>query len=79
MRGAAAVVAAGTYPAEASVLAAGRALAGVVIPPGVDHERFRPLGADERAGNAGAGSASIRPNHSCSASRGSCRGRASTS
>ena len=49
MRGAAAVVAAGTYPAEASVLAAGRALAGVVIPPGVDHERFRPLDADERA------------------------------
>jgi phosphatidyl-myo-inositol dimannoside synthase len=49
MRGAAAVVAAGTYPAEAAQLAAGRALAGVVIPPGVDHVRFRPLDADARA------------------------------
>lgn len=49
MRGAAAVVAAGTYPASASELAAGRALAGVVIPPGVDHARFRPLDADARA------------------------------
>ena len=49
MRGAAGVVAAGTYPAEASVLAAGRALAGVVIPPGVDHERFRPLDEGARA------------------------------
>ena len=49
MRGAAAVVAAGTYPARASELAAGRPLAGVVIPPGVDLERFRPLDADARA------------------------------
>ena len=49
MRGAAAVVAAGTYPARASELAAGRPLAGVVIPPGVDHDRFRPIDADARA------------------------------
>lgn len=49
MRGATAVVAAGTYPAEASELAAGRSLAGVVIPPGVDHDRFRSLDADARA------------------------------
>ena len=49
MRGAAAVVAAGTYPAEAAELAAGRPLAGVVIPPGVDHDRFRPLDAGARA------------------------------
>jgi len=49
MRGAAAVVAAGTYPAEAAERAAGRPLAGVVIPPGVDHDRFRPLDAGERA------------------------------
>jgi len=45
------VVAAGEYPA-AEVAAAARAL-GVtevaVVPPGVDLERFRPLGADERA------------------------------
>ena len=49
MRGAAAVVAAGMYPAEAAELAAGRPLAGVVIPPGVDHDRFRPLDAEARA------------------------------
>jgi phosphatidyl-myo-inositol dimannoside synthase len=49
MRGAAAVVAAGTYPATASELAAGQSLAGIVIPPGVDHDRFRPLDADARA------------------------------
>ncbi|MDQ1447114.1 MAG: phosphatidyl-myo-inositol dimannoside synthase [Actinomycetota bacterium] len=49
MRGAAAVAAAGTYPAAASEVAAGRSLAGIVIPPGVDHHRFRPLGADARA------------------------------
>lgn len=49
MRGASAVVAAGTYPAEAAEYAAGRALAGVVIPPGVDHERFRPFDDDARA------------------------------
>jgi phosphatidylinositol alpha-1,6-mannosyltransferase len=49
MRGAAAVVAAGSYPAGASELAAGRSLAGAVIPPGVDHDRFHPLDADARA------------------------------
>jgi phosphatidylinositol alpha-1,6-mannosyltransferase len=48
MRGAAAVVAAGTYPAAASELAAGQRLAGIVIPPGVDHDRFRPLDAGAR-------------------------------
>ena len=51
LRGAAGVVAAGTYPAEAAELAAGRPLAGVVIPPGVDHDRFRPLDADARRGS----------------------------
>jgi phosphatidylinositol alpha-1,6-mannosyltransferase len=49
MRGAAAVVAAGSYPAEASMRAAGRALAGTLIPPGVDGDRFRPADADVRA------------------------------
>jgi phosphatidylinositol alpha-1,6-mannosyltransferase len=49
MRNAAAVVAAGTYPAAASELAAGRSLPGIVIPPGVDHDRFRPVDADARA------------------------------
>jgi len=49
MRGAGAVVAAGTYPARAAERAAGRPLAGVVIPPGVDHDRFRPIDAGARA------------------------------
>jgi phosphatidylinositol alpha-1,6-mannosyltransferase len=49
MCGASAVVAAGTYPAEASERAAGRSLTGVVIPPGVDHDRFRPFDTNEQA------------------------------
>jgi phosphatidylinositol alpha-1,6-mannosyltransferase len=49
MRGAAAVVAAGSYPAHAADDAAGRPLAGVVIPPGVDGARFRPADSDARA------------------------------
>src|SRR5439155_7318737 len=49
MRGAGAVVAAGTYPAEAAERAAGRPLSGAVIPPGVDHDRFRPLDSEARA------------------------------
>ena len=49
MRGAAAVVAAGSYPARASADAAGRAVAGVVIPPGVDGERFHPIDAQQRS------------------------------
>jgi phosphatidylinositol alpha-1,6-mannosyltransferase len=49
MRGAAAVVAAGGYPARQSTRIAGRALRGVVIPPGVDAHRFRPLDAEARA------------------------------
>ncbi len=44
------VVAAGSYPlAEASRAAGGRLPPSVVVPPGVDVERFRPLAADERA------------------------------
>jgi phosphatidylinositol alpha-1,6-mannosyltransferase len=49
MRGAAAVVAAGGYPARESNRIAGRSLQGVVIPPGVDIERFRPIDDDARA------------------------------
>jgi phosphatidylinositol alpha-1,6-mannosyltransferase len=49
MRNAAAVVAAGSYPARASTAAAGGALAGVVIPPGVDGDRFHPVDAATRA------------------------------
>lgn len=50
LRGAGAVVAAGAYPAREAVRAAGRALRGVVIPPGVDSDRFRPLDAEAQAG-----------------------------
>jgi phosphatidylinositol alpha-1,6-mannosyltransferase len=40
--GAAGVLAAGSYPADEAARAAGRPLAGLVIPPGVDVDRFRP-------------------------------------
>ena len=49
MRGAAAVVAAGSYPARAAADAAGRAVAGVVVPPGVDGDRFRVVDPATRA------------------------------
>jgi phosphatidylinositol alpha-1,6-mannosyltransferase len=50
LRGAAGVIAAGCYPAREAERAAGGALRGVVVPPGVDVERFRPLAtADKRA------------------------------
>jgi phosphatidylinositol alpha-1,6-mannosyltransferase len=48
LRDARIVVAAGGYPAAEAERAAGRALPTVVIPPGVDPDRFTPLGADER-------------------------------
>jgi phosphatidylinositol alpha-1,6-mannosyltransferase len=48
LRGAGAVVAAGTYPAREAERAAGRPLAGVVVLPGVDPARFRPA-PDEQA------------------------------
>jgi len=49
LRGAAGVVAAGTYPARECVRAARRPLPALVVPPGVDTDRFRPLPASERA------------------------------
>jgi phosphatidylinositol alpha-1,6-mannosyltransferase len=49
LRGAAAVVAAGTYPADAARAAAGKPLVGVLIPPGVDGERFVPVDDATRA------------------------------
>jgi phosphatidylinositol alpha-1,6-mannosyltransferase len=48
LRGAAGIVAAGTYPAREAERAAGRELRGIIVPPGVDTDRFRPLGADAR-------------------------------
>src|SRR5262249_25027553 len=49
IRAAAGVVAAGGYPARQATRIAGRALKGVIIPPGVDAQRFRPLGQEARA------------------------------
>jgi phosphatidylinositol alpha-1,6-mannosyltransferase len=49
MQGAAAVVAAGGYPARQATRVAGRELRGVIIPPGVDGQRFRPLDDEQRA------------------------------
>lgn len=50
LAGAAGIVAAGWYPAREANMAAGRTLQGVVMPPGVDVDRFKPLGgAGERA------------------------------
>jgi phosphatidylinositol alpha-1,6-mannosyltransferase len=49
LRGAAAVIAAGGYPAAEAEHAAGRALPVTVVPPGVDNERFRPVDAEQRA------------------------------
>jgi phosphatidylinositol alpha-1,6-mannosyltransferase len=48
LRGAQLVVAAGPYPAAEGERSAGQALPTVVVPPGVDTERFRPLADDER-------------------------------
>lgn len=48
LRGASLVVAAGSYPAAAAERAAGRRLPTVVIPPGIDAQRFVPLSPDER-------------------------------
>ena len=42
------IVAAGGYPAAEAERAAGRSLPVTVVPPGVDTQRFRPLGPDER-------------------------------
>ena len=49
LRGAGLVVAAGGYPAAEAVRAAGVDLPTVIVPPGVDVERFRPLDEQERA------------------------------
>ncbi|MEW6154750.1 MAG: glycosyltransferase family 4 protein [Actinomycetota bacterium] len=49
LRGASLVIAAGEFVLAEAVRAAGRDLPAVVVPPGVDVERFRPLGTAERA------------------------------
>ena len=48
LREARVVVAAGPYPAHAARAAAGRPVPTVVVPPGVDARRFRPLAEGER-------------------------------
>ena len=49
LRGAEVIIAAGGYPAFEARRAARCALPIVVVPPGVDAQRFRPLAPDERA------------------------------
>src|SRR4051812_16928292 len=49
LRRGAAVVAAGGYPARQATRLAGCALEGVLVPPGVDSDRFHPLADDERS------------------------------
>ena len=57
LEGATGVVAAGEYPMREAVQAAGHSLNGVVVPPGVDVERFRPVrsAAERRAARVGLG------------------------
>lgn len=57
LRAAAGVVAAGGYPLAEAERAAGRALASLVVPPGVDADRFRPVAdaAEKRAARAALG------------------------
>jgi phosphatidyl-myo-inositol dimannoside synthase len=54
LRAAAGVVAAGHYPAREAERAAGVPLRGVIVPPGVDVERFRPMDDAARAETRGA-------------------------
>ena len=49
LRGASLVICAGNYPAAEAERAAGSTLPTVIVPPGVDTARFRPLDAAERA------------------------------
>ena len=49
LRGASLVICAGNYPVAEAERAAGCALPTVVVPPGVDTDRFRPLDEAERA------------------------------
>jgi phosphatidylinositol alpha-1,6-mannosyltransferase len=51
LRHAAGVVAAGTYPARQAERTARRPLRGVIVPPGVDVERFAPEPGDATAGD----------------------------
>ncbi len=48
LEGAVGVVAAGGYPADEGERAVGHGLPVVLVPPGVDPERFRPLSVDDR-------------------------------
>jgi phosphatidyl-myo-inositol dimannoside synthase len=47
LRGAAGIVAAGSYPAREAVRAAGSPLPTLIVPPGVDVDRFRPAASED--------------------------------
>ncbi|MDH4170093.1 MAG: glycosyltransferase family 4 protein [Acidimicrobiia bacterium] len=49
LRGAGLAIAAGDYPLAEAERAAGRSLPSVVVPPGVDTDRFHPLDAEQRS------------------------------
>jgi phosphatidyl-myo-inositol dimannoside synthase len=53
LQGAQVVVAAGGYPLAEAERVARRSLPSILVPPGVDPDRFRPLGAEERAEQRG--------------------------
>ena len=54
LRGAAGIVACGEFAARVSCAVARRSLPTIIVPPGVDAERFRPRDADERRAAQGA-------------------------
>ena len=47
LRGAAGIVAAGSYPAREAARAAGSSLPTLIVPPGVDTDRFRPAASED--------------------------------
>ncbi len=47
LRGAAGIVAAGNYPAREAARAAGSSLPTLIVPPGVDTDRFRPAASED--------------------------------
>ena len=62
LRAASGLVAAGEYPARVAARVAGAALPTLVVPPGVDPDRFRPLSPEDRGAVGGRfGLAADRP------------------
>ena len=75
LRGAELVIAAGGYPLAEGERAAGRSLPSVLVPPGVDTERFRPLDDAGAGVERDSASGSRSTGRWSSASAGWCRAR----